>query len=244
MKTNMSYRTSHMNRGMDYHNKFFGNTHRAMMWLLEREVLQSVAASVPSRRMLDFACGTGRVTAEISDRFVEAVGVDVSESMLDVARQMAPRAHFRNVDVTDPNFDPGLLGKFELITAFRFFPNAEQELRAAALAALSGLLADGGKIVFNNHKNQASLVYSVASLIRGRKQGMTRNECLELIAASGLEVESEGHFGLIPFVDRFGIPFPVTIAAYFERALSRYAVFARWSSNIIFVCKKATRDFT
>src|SRR3546814_18550451 len=99
----MSYRVSHLNRGIDYHQKFFGNTHRAMMWALERDVLRSIAGHAVAGRMLDFACGTGRVIGEIADVFDYAIGVDVSESMLDVARLSVPGDDFRCVDLTDQN---------------------------------------------------------------------------------------------------------------------------------------------
>ena len=40
--------------------------------------------------VLDAGCGTGRVAIELARRGVDVVGVDVSSSMLDTARELAP----------------------------------------------------------------------------------------------------------------------------------------------------------
>ncbi len=62
-----------------------------------------------------------------------ATGIDVSASMLAVARQSAPSAEIVEGDPTRED----LLSErhFDLITAFRSFPNAEDPLREAAMAA-------------------------------------------------------------------------------------------------------------
>lgn len=241
LKTQYSYRVSHLNRGTDYHQKFFGSTHRAMMWGLERDVLRSIAEHTVGSRMLDFACGTGRVIGEVADCFDYSLGVDVSESMLSIAKENVPLADFKCIDLTEELSEPIELGKFDLITAFRFFPNAEYELRVDAIRALSRVLAPGGRLVFNNHKQQSSFVYRIASLVRRRKEGMTHEECLQLVSSSGLVLEEQHHLGVIPFVDRYGIPFPVAVATRIERIASRFSSLARISSNIIYVCRKPTQ---
>ena len=40
------------------------------------------------RRAFDFGCGAGRLTRALAARFDEAVGVDVAEGMVEVARQL------------------------------------------------------------------------------------------------------------------------------------------------------------
>jgi SAM-dependent methyltransferase len=58
----------------------------------------AVAAELgrPARheRALDFGCGVGRVTRALAARFSEAVGVDLSERMVDQAREL--NTHVRN----------------------------------------------------------------------------------------------------------------------------------------------------
>ena len=43
------------------------------------------------RTVLDVCCGTGVLASELSARGYEVVGVDASEAMLDVAREVLPR---------------------------------------------------------------------------------------------------------------------------------------------------------
>src|SRR5436853_440938 len=39
-------------------------------------------------KALDFGCGAGRLTRALSPRFVECVGLDISENMLEIARRL------------------------------------------------------------------------------------------------------------------------------------------------------------
>ena len=72
----------------------------------------------------------------LEDRTKSAVGVDLSPSMLEVARKNKRSAEIIEADLTRSD----VLGdrKFNLITAFRFFPNAEAELRSEAMQVLAG----------------------------------------------------------------------------------------------------------
>ena len=78
---------------------------------------------------LDFACGTGRILEYFAGRVDSSTGVDVSDSMMEVAGRWPPKAELIEADLTQND----VLGdrRFNLITAFRFFPNAEPELRQA-----------------------------------------------------------------------------------------------------------------
>src|SRR5690606_4357022 len=143
------YRSSHLGEGAGYHERFERHAWRAILWELEREILLDVLARrVPQPRsapLLDFACGTGRILALLEPHVGEAVGVDVSPSMLAVAEQQVRRATLLRCDLTR---EPALEGRrFDLITAFRFFPNAEPALRHEAMERLCGLLAPGGLLI-------------------------------------------------------------------------------------------------
>jgi SAM-dependent methyltransferase len=124
---------------------------------IEERLLNAVVDRHFSRRpfsYLDFACGTGRVMAKIAPRAATAVGVDVSEAMLDRARDRVPGATFLLGDVS---VEPGLLDRrFDLITSFRFLVNAEPELRRDALRALAAALHFDGLFVCNIHANRCS----------------------------------------------------------------------------------------
>jgi SAM-dependent methyltransferase len=49
-------------------------------------LLRERGLELRGRRALDFGCGVGRVTGPLADRFDEAVGVDISPKMLELAR--------------------------------------------------------------------------------------------------------------------------------------------------------------
>jgi len=55
----------------------------------------------PGARVLDAGCGTGRVAVELERRGYSCVGVDVSDSMLDEARQAAPDQTWIRADLAD-----------------------------------------------------------------------------------------------------------------------------------------------
>ena len=120
-----SYRESHLHKGWGYHTTFSSLRYRATIWRLEQRLLfEIVRDNFPTEppRYLDFACGTGRILGHLAPYCESALGVDVSASMLDVARRKVKRAEIIEADLTR---DDRLCGQeFDLITAFRFFPNA------------------------------------------------------------------------------------------------------------------------
>jgi ubiquinone/menaquinone biosynthesis C-methylase UbiE len=66
------------------------------------------------RRVLDCACGTGNVTFELASRGLHCVGVDISASMIEVARQKLKTWPHRFA----PRFEVGDLATFELNETF------------------------------------------------------------------------------------------------------------------------------
>ena len=103
--------------------------------------------------LLDFACGSGRVLELLEGHVGKATGVDVTESMLEVAADVTERSRLVHADITRSDDLDG--EQFDLITAFRFFPNAELDLRHEAMAKLATLLAPGGIPDFQqSHQNR------------------------------------------------------------------------------------------
>ena len=147
------YRRSHLEKGADYDAALMADAFDSYMAEREKELLgRFIPALFPSGvdRYLDFACGTGRITELVASHAKCVVGVDVSESMLVTARQRCPAAEFVIADITREEHS---LGRFDLVTAFRFMGNAQDELRVSALRAIGRLLEPGGYLVLNNHRN-------------------------------------------------------------------------------------------
>ena len=191
-----SYGDSHKAEGMGerYDHLYATDLWHMFLWSREQRILSDFLDSYFQGRdihLLDFACGTGRLTSFFENRVTTSVGVDVSESMLEKARQRLNRTELIQADLTKGNVLQGR--KFNLITAFRFFLNAEPKLRQAVMAVLVPLLTEDGYFVFNNHRNISSpmvrLRYIWGCKIRGgRGNFMSTKEMKNLVEDFGLEV--------------------------------------------------------
>ncbi|MBA7710318.1 hypothetical protein ES703_119258 [subsurface metagenome] len=191
-----SYRDSHKKEGMGerYDNFYATNSWHRFLWSREQEILSDFLDSYFQNRdihLLDFACGTGRLTNFFENRVTTSVGVDVSESMLEKARKKLNHTELIQADLTKENVLQGR--KFNLITAFRFFLNAEPGLCRSVLAALVPLLAEDGYLVFNNHRNRTSplvwIRYVWARKIRrGTPNFMTFKDVKDMVKEARLEI--------------------------------------------------------
>lgn len=154
--TMISYRESHKyaGKGGEYEDYYRTDAWEKFLWSREREIILKILDKHLTDKdihLLDFACGTGRITAFLEDRVRTSTGVDVSDSMLAIAKRKLRRTEIIETDITTEDALKGR--KFNLITAFRFFLNAEPELRTAAMETLAGLLTEDGILVLNNHHN-------------------------------------------------------------------------------------------
>ena len=207
-----------------------------MLWGLEQAVLTDVLSTYFAGnrpRHLDFACGTGRVLSFLEPRCASSTGVDISDSMLSVSRRNSPGAEVIHGDLTRQPLLPGR--KFNLITAFRFFPNAEPPLRDDALAALVPLLAEDGVLVVNNHLNSSSLSRTILTRL-GRRPGhsMTRHEMEVLLTSHGLFVRRVRGLGLLPLADRH-VRIAPRLVQQTERAVGRVGGFTDLAQDQIFI---------
>jgi len=128
------YRSSHATTGAvtDYIRTYEAGYYGALWRRIERPLVEATLRELggPQRRCLDFACGTGRITAVAADHFAEVVEVDVSALML-ASGHHANNVRLQQIDITQQS----LGDTFDVVTAFRFFLNAEQRLRREALVS-------------------------------------------------------------------------------------------------------------
>jgi SAM-dependent methyltransferase len=97
-------------------------------WSEERDELMATLESLPPRRTLDVACGTGFVTGRLGG---EIVGLDHSEAMLRVATRRNPGATFVRGDALALPFENG---RFERVFASHFYGHLEEGERRQFLA--------------------------------------------------------------------------------------------------------------
>lgn len=239
------YRRSHLaaEKGRSYHEEFSTNPYRSMLWEFEQDILDDILRTFygnESVNHLDFACGTGRVLVHLEKRVQTSVGVDVSESMLEVARKNRQRAELIEADLTRND----VLGnrQFNLITAFRFFPNAEAELRLDAMKVIVQHLHEDGYLVFNNHKNTGSTRNRLARML-GRKnfKGMSITDVECLVAENGLEIVRIYSCSIFPASERHML-LPRVILRPIERLFVRLSFLQGFGENQVFVCRHSGRE--
>jgi ubiquinone/menaquinone biosynthesis C-methylase UbiE len=97
-------------------------------WTEERDLALEAVGSLPPRRTLDVACGTGFVTRLLNG---EVVGLDQSEAMLEVAREQAPNATYLAGDGVDLPFEDD---SFERVFTSHFYGHLEEDERERFLA--------------------------------------------------------------------------------------------------------------
>lgn len=190
--------------------EYGAGSYATCIWRMQRPVLERVvkdfrAAQPGPVRLLDFACGTGRVLSALEPLVDAADGVDISENMVAAARARCPKAKLMVGDVLT---QPGLLAPgYDLISMFRFLLNVEPGLRVRVLKHLRPVLRPDGRLLVNVHGNSRSLRHPAIVWRRWRERAGQNNvmlnemspaETRKLLAECGFEVVRQFGFGLVP----------------------------------------------
>lgn len=236
------YRDSHLDRGSTYDHTLGSTPLDAYMNRWEAHHLARVLPKLfPSgiARYLDFACGTGRITQHVAPRCCESYGVDVSESMLNVARSKCERTHFTCIDLTNADWAQQ---SFDLVTSFRFFGNAQDELRQSALRAIYRRLKPGGYLVVNNHRNPNALM-SRGAASRREQIDLSSAKFARLLSDAGFDIVNRRAIGFWIFRHRLtqAVYLESRVAQLFERWFQS-SLFASLSPDAIIVARKRSLD--
>jgi len=115
-------------------------------YLAFRDLPDIIAANVTGRRGLDFGCGAGRSAAFLRRLGFEVTGVDISPSMIELARKADPSGRYQLIE--DGDFGGLPAGDFDLILAAFAFDNIpDVSGRVRLLSGLRELLRPGGRII-------------------------------------------------------------------------------------------------
>lgn len=234
------YRASHLDKGLDYDRQLSRRAFDRYMTSCEADVLRRIIPRlldgiVPT--YLDFACGTGRITKIVRPLVGTAFGADVSASMVEAARSSVPSASFHVVDLTR---DPSPIPQVDLVTAFRFFGNAEDELRHEALRVIHTQLRGGGYLILNAHRNPIA-ISNLLKQVRGKEvvENLTHSKMRRLLRAHGFSVCKI--IGIAGWVIRgryaTNAVLETRTATVLER-ISRILVPARFCPDAVFVAQK------
>ncbi len=109
------------------------------------ESARQVGLPVRQCRAIDFGCGVGRLTRALQTYFPDCHGVDISSSMLEMARKLTPECEFREAG----NLSSFPAGYADLIYSSLVLQHQPDSTQAARLIAdMVRVLAPGGLLVF------------------------------------------------------------------------------------------------
>ncbi|MDQ1029179.1 SAM-dependent methyltransferase [Streptomyces umbrinus] len=180
------------------------------VWRLERpvllDVLRSERVSRGRLRVLDFACGTGRILRGLEGVADELTGVDISAEMAKRAAEASPGALIRTGCALTENL---LAGPYDAVTVFRFLLNAPEEVRVPVLRKIRQHMEPGALLILNNHGHCPSLRSIAVRVPKSRPERpneLRHRDIIELLDASGFRVESRRGFSAFPPVLHRNLP--------------------------------------
>ncbi len=115
-------------------------------YLAYRDLPEIIAEYVSGREALDFGCGAGRSTRFLKKLGFDAIGIDISSSMIQLATNADPSGTYRLFGAGDFGaFEPA---RFDLVlSAFAFDNIPDVPRRCELLRGLRRLLNNKGRII-------------------------------------------------------------------------------------------------
>jgi len=242
----------HFKKSAEAYDELTQSKHVRLIYELEKRVLANLLPEMNAQQktLMDFACGTGRWTQFLENYFKETVGVDVSEQMIQLARNKCSKANFIVTDITQNSTDGQLRDKqFDVITAFRFYKNAQPALRRSATEAVAKYLKDDGLFIFDLHLNTFSFMGLLANAIKlSRMQKILKVDNLtvrtislgrirELFRNTPLQVVDFYGMGVLPGRSNCTI-LPQNMLYKVESFFTDKKILRPFSYNILVIAKK------
>lgn len=230
----------------DYESReYAAGSYSSRIWELQKPAVEKIVADFcrgKTVRLLDFACGTGRVISVLESFATEADGIDISAGMVGIAKAKCRQTNFQVGNILS---QPELLKTpYDLITAFRFLLNTGPEIRLPVLKTLRRALNPGGLLIANVHGSSRSLRHPAIWWRRYREKNpgtmlneMSPRETEKLFRESGFEIVRRLGFGLLPptlyRTPLRGAAFVIDGALAGENYVSAVAI------DVIYVCRPA-----
>ncbi len=176
-----------------WNSELYQSSH-SFVWQYGRDLLVLLNAK-PGERILDVGCGTGQLTAEITQFGAEVVGIDSSAEMIAAARKNFPQVKFEVADVTALTY----ADEFDVVVSNATLHWVRDQ--PSAIASIARALKRGGRLIFEmgGRGNLRHLLDAVYQALR--KLGVANPEQLSpwsfpsigeyapLLEAHGLEVD-------------------------------------------------------
>lgn len=129
-------------RAASYSKLEFPNTY----YLAYRDLPYIISRHVKGNKAVDFGCGAGRSTRFLKKLGFHVIGIDISNDMLNIAKELDPQGDYQLVE----NAEYSHLGKgsFDLVQSIFTFDNIPGwENRSQILTSLSDLLKPTGRMI-------------------------------------------------------------------------------------------------
>lgn len=169
---------SKVRRAIDYWNRMAANAENRAAAIdrtdasFERDVnyICSTLSLSPDSTVLDLCCGSGLFSFAISDRVHKVVGLDMSDSMLEMAyQQVVQNVEFVRGEAVSLPFRDNVFDFTYCMTSFHYFP--DYGYAEAAIKEIIRVTKGSGMILLTDIPARDSISYYLWNLIRSRGEG-------------------------------------------------------------------------
>jgi ubiquinone/menaquinone biosynthesis C-methylase UbiE len=121
----------------------------------DQEILHRFAQEIGDRRPVwDFVCGPGQTTKYLKNLGIEISGLDLSGKILDQARTIHPKIHFRKGNILELEFEnDSIVG----VVAFYAIVHFTEEQVGIAFREVFRVLQPGGIFLFTYHIGEETI---------------------------------------------------------------------------------------
>ena len=119
-------------------------------WELGHKKIAKLLEPIKGKRILDFGCGSGKFSIYLNNLGAEVIGVDISQTHLEVARRVSDKSIQYFID-TDPTVEEKFTGYFDAgVMIFVLCEISSQEIMGQVLSRVHKLLKPGAELVVLN----------------------------------------------------------------------------------------------
>jgi SAM-dependent methyltransferase len=120
----------------------------------DRAFLDSLARRLPAGNVLDLGCGPGHVGKYLNEQGVPIIGLDISQEMVKIARNLNPQIEFRQGDMREMEF---VNESFAGVVAFYSIIHLAPGELVAVCKEVQRILVPGGVFALSFHLGQKVL---------------------------------------------------------------------------------------
>jgi ubiquinone/menaquinone biosynthesis C-methylase UbiE len=189
----------------DHSSRYDSERSKGYFDLVNSLEFDKIREAVAGRAVLEVGCGTGLILQKVSTLTEDTIGVDLSDRMLEVARQKG--LDVKKGDVTALGFPDDV---FDVVYSFKVLPHVP-EIRQAMEEIVRVTKPDGKIFVeFYNPYSFKALTNGISSILRGGKALYIRYDTFSKVRSylpEGWEVKSiRGVRIFAPFARLYTLP--------------------------------------